>query len=203
MKISIEAHIEQEIEAVWWAWNDPDCIARWNAASSDWHTTGSRVDLVVGGRFCHHMAAKDGSAGFDFTGTFTRVEAPTRLSFVMDDGREVDVQFASEPGGTWVQETFDAETSHTPAQQQAGWQDPTTSNVMWKRQAREASAPIKPPPGRGGFYAALLVRACQRTRVTLRYPAAPGWHCRRPTRGVPDGTPARWGAGPASLECAV
>lgn len=35
MKISIEAHIEQEIEAVWWAWNDPDCIARWNAASSD------------------------------------------------------------------------------------------------------------------------------------------------------------------------
>lgn len=96
--------------------------ARWNAASSDWHTTGSRVDLVVGGRFCHHMAAKDGSAGFDFTGTFTRVEAPTRLSFVMDDGREVDVQFASEPGGTWVQETFDAETSHTPAQQQAGWQ---------------------------------------------------------------------------------
>ena len=62
MKISIEAHIEQEIEAVWWAWNDPDCIARWNAASSDWHTTGSRVDLVVGGRFCHHMAAKDGSA---------------------------------------------------------------------------------------------------------------------------------------------
>ncbi len=40
----------------------------------------------------------------------------------MDDGREVDVQFASEPGGTWVQETFDAETSHTPAQQQAGWQ---------------------------------------------------------------------------------
>ncbi|SIP99161.1 SRPBCC family protein [Aeromonas hydrophila] len=122
MKISIKAHIEQEIEAVWWAWNDPDCIARWNAASSDWHTTGSRVDLVVGGRFCHHMAAKDGSAGFDFTGTFTRVEAPTRLSFVMDDGREVDVQFASEPGGTWVQETFDAETSHTPAQQQAGWQ---------------------------------------------------------------------------------
>ena len=109
MKISIEAHIEQEIEAVWWAWNDPDCIVRWNAASSDWHTTGSRVDLVVGGRFCHHMAAKDGSAGFDFTGTFTRVEAPTRLSFVMDDGREVDVQFASEPGGTWVQETFDAE----------------------------------------------------------------------------------------------
>ncbi len=121
MKISIEAHIEQEIEAVWWAWSDPDCIARWNAASSDWHTTSSRVDLVVGGRFCYHMAAKDGSAGFDFTGTFTRVEAPTRLSFVMDDGREVDVQFASEPGGTWVQETFDAETSHTPAQQQAGW----------------------------------------------------------------------------------
>ncbi len=152
MKISIEAHIEQEIEAVWWAWNDPDCIARWNAASSDWHTTGSRVDLVVGGRFCHHMAAKDGSAGFDFTGTFTRVEAPTRLSFVMDDGREVDVQFASEPGGTWVQETFDAEMSHP---------GPAAGGLAGIRQLQalcgsgrlgKAPAPEKkPPPGRGGF----------------------------------------------------
>lgn len=46
MKISIDARIEQEIDAVWWAWNDPDCVVKWNAASDEWHTTCSRVDLA-------------------------------------------------------------------------------------------------------------------------------------------------------------
>ncbi|QXC33116.1 SRPBCC domain-containing protein [Aeromonas sp. FDAARGOS 1407] len=122
MKISVETRVEQEIEAVWWAWNDPDCVARWNAASDDWHTTSCRVDLVVGGRFCHHMAARDGSAGFDFTGTFTRIEAPNLLCYVMDDGREVEVRFTEEADMTHVHEIFDAETEHSAAVQQAGWQ---------------------------------------------------------------------------------
>ncbi len=68
MKISIEAAYRAGDRGRLVGLERSDCIARWNAASSDWHTTGSRVDLVVGGRFCHHMAAKDGSAGFDFTG---------------------------------------------------------------------------------------------------------------------------------------
>ncbi|WP_348686320.1 SRPBCC domain-containing protein [Aeromonas bestiarum] len=122
MKIRIEARIEQEIDAVWWAWNDPDCVVKWNAASDEWHTTRSRVDLVVGGRFCHHMAARDGSAAFDFEGTFTLVEAPTRLAYVMDDGRAVDVRFVEEQGVTLVSLDFDAESAHSREQQQAGWQ---------------------------------------------------------------------------------
>ncbi|MNR22782.1 hypothetical protein D3C85_1397570 [compost metagenome] len=94
----------------------------WNAASPEWHCPGSRVDLRVGGRFCHHMAARDGSMGFDFEGTFTEVVPPTSLGYVMDDGRAVRVRFVEEQGGTWVHEEFDAESEHSGEQQRAGWQ---------------------------------------------------------------------------------
>ncbi|MGU5615008.1 MULTISPECIES: SRPBCC domain-containing protein [Aeromonas] len=76
----------------------------------------------MGGRFCHHMAARDGSTGFDFEGTFTEVTAPTGLGYVMDDGREVSVRFVAEQGGTRVEERFDAESLHSGEQQRAGWQ---------------------------------------------------------------------------------
>lgn len=122
MKISVSVQVEQEIALVWQAWNDPDCILLWNAASEDWHTTRSRVELVVGGRFCHHMAAKDGSVGFDFEGTFTDIDAPHLLRYRMDDGRQVTVLFVDEQGSTRITEEFDAESEHSGEQQRAGWQ---------------------------------------------------------------------------------
>jgi uncharacterized protein YndB with AHSA1/START domain len=36
-------------------------------------TTKSAVDLRVGGAFSSRMEAKDGSIGFDFAGTYTKV----------------------------------------------------------------------------------------------------------------------------------
>lgn len=55
------------------AHGQPDDIVRWNAASDDWHTTSCKVDLRVGGSFCSRMEAKDGSMGFDFEGSYTRL----------------------------------------------------------------------------------------------------------------------------------
>src|SRR5258708_17627668 len=72
-KITVEAKISAPIEQVWRAWNTPDDIKQWNAASDDWHTTKSEVDLRVGGAFSSRMEAKDGSMGFDFAGTYTNV----------------------------------------------------------------------------------------------------------------------------------
>lgn len=130
MKISVSVWVDSPLAAVWQGWNTPASIMVWNAASEDWHTDSSRVDLRVGGRFCHHMAARDGSIGFDFEGTFTAVVPPTGLnggqntglSYVMDDGRAVDVHFVEEQGGTRVEEVFDAESEHSEAMQRAGWQ---------------------------------------------------------------------------------
>lgn len=122
MKINVSVRVARSIASVWQGWNDPASIMQWNAASEDWHTDASRVDLRVGGRFCHHMAARDGSLGFDFEGTFTAVEAPTLLRYVMDDGRSVTVYFKEEAGATLINEEFDAESEHSGEQQRAGWQ---------------------------------------------------------------------------------
>ena len=82
MKITVEAIIKAPVAKVWHAYTTPDDITQWNAASDDWHTTKATVDLRVGGEFSSRMEAKDGSFGFDFAVTYTKVvlnESVTRL----------------------------------------------------------------------------------------------------------------------------
>jgi uncharacterized protein YndB with AHSA1/START domain len=57
---------------VWRAYVTPADIMQWHAASDDWHTTASTVDLRPGGRFSSRMEAEDGAAGFDFRGNTRR-----------------------------------------------------------------------------------------------------------------------------------
>lgn len=73
MKITVETYVKANPNKVWNAWNNPEDIKQWNTAQDDWHTTHSTVDLREGGRFSSRMEAKDGSAGFDFEGTYTRI----------------------------------------------------------------------------------------------------------------------------------
>ena len=122
MKITVETHVRATLDRVWGAWNDPADIVRWNAAQDDWHTTRSTVDLREGGRFLSRMEAKDGSAGFDFEGTYTRVRPGEAIAYRMSDGREVEVEFSERDGGVLVRETFDAEAENSPELQRAGWQ---------------------------------------------------------------------------------
>src|SRR6185295_11968888 len=92
-KITVETTVAAPIETVWRAWNSPDDIKQWNAASDDWHTTESTVDLRDGGAFSARMEAKDGSIGFDFAGTYTRVVENESIEYSMEDGRTVAVEF--------------------------------------------------------------------------------------------------------------
>lgn len=122
MKIEIETHVSADADRAWEVWNSPAHIQRWNAASDDWHTPRSAVDLRVGGRLSSRMEAKDGSAGFDFGGVYTRVEPPRLVELRMDDGREVRVEFLDTADGTRVRETFDADTAGSLDLQRRGWQ---------------------------------------------------------------------------------
>jgi uncharacterized protein YndB with AHSA1/START domain len=122
MKIAIEATVNAPLARVWSAWNTPEDIREWNAPSDDWHTTRSAVDLREGGRFLARMEAKDGSQGFDFGGTYTRVVPQKLVEYRIDDGREVTVEFVERGGAVLVKETFDAETENPPEFQRAGWQ---------------------------------------------------------------------------------
>ncbi len=122
MKISVEVLVKSDINAVWSAWTTPNDIKQWNAASDDWHTPRSENDLRVGGRFSTRMEARDGSMGFDFEGTYTKVDENKLIEYKMDDGRMVSVIFKTERNGVRVIETFDAEDENSAEQQRQGWQ---------------------------------------------------------------------------------
>ena len=122
MKITIESTVKADMAAVWAAWNTPEDIKQWNAASADWQTPRSEVDLREGGKFLARMEAKDGSMGFDFEGTYTRVVPQKLIEYRMADGREVKTEFSQTPQGVQVRETFDAETENSEEMQRQGWQ---------------------------------------------------------------------------------
>lgn len=121
MKITVETIVNAPIDIVWNAYNSPEHIVKWNAASDDWHTTSSSVDLRVRGNFSSRMEAKDGSFGFDFAGTYTKVEANKLIEYAFGD-RTAQVEFSAEPHCVKVRVSFDSEETHSIEQQEQGWQ---------------------------------------------------------------------------------
>jgi len=121
MKITVETDIAAPIEEVWRAYTTPADIMKWNAASDDWRTTAASVDLREGGTFSSRMEAKDGSMGFDFAGTYTKIVPNKLIEFSFGD-RTAQVEFTEGPKGVNVRVTFDAETTHSEEHQRNGWQ---------------------------------------------------------------------------------
>jgi uncharacterized protein YndB with AHSA1/START domain len=121
MKITVEAVVNAPVTKVWNAYTTPDDIKQWNAASDDWHTTKSAVDLRVGGTFTSRMEAKDGSFGFDFAGTYTRIVPNELIEYSFGD-RAGAVEFVPGTNGVKVRVTFDAESENPVEQQRQGWQ---------------------------------------------------------------------------------
>ena len=120
--ITVQTTIAAPIAHVWECWTTPTHIIEWNAASPDWHTPHSTVDLQVGGTFSSRMEAKDGSFGFDFWGTYTIVNAPTELAYTIGDNRMVNIQFVANGDETTVIEQFEAEQTNPVEMQRVGWQ---------------------------------------------------------------------------------
>ena len=121
MKISVETLVHAPIAKVWNAYTSPAHIKQWNAASDDWHTTASTSDLRVGGAFSSRMEAKDGSAGFDFAGTYTKLVPHQLIEYSFGDRISV-VEFIAAEQGVTVRVSFDAESTHSVDQQRDGWQ---------------------------------------------------------------------------------
>ena len=140
MNITVETTVAAPVEAVWRAWTTPADIVQWNTASDDWHTTAASVDLREGGTFSSRMEAKDGSAGFDFAGTFTRVVPHERIEFAFGD-RSAVVEFVAAGDRTVVRETFDPEQTFSHEQQRAGWQAILDRFARHVEAGRESSDP--------------------------------------------------------------
>lgn len=121
MKITVEKFIAAPINQVWQAYTTPADIMQWNAASDDWHCPAATVDLREGGAFSSRMEAKDGSMGFDFAGTYTRIVPHQLIEYAFGD-RAAQVAFIEGAQGVLVRVSFDAETVYPAEQQRAGWQ---------------------------------------------------------------------------------
>ena len=121
-QVIVETVVHAPLEKVWEDYTNPESVRVWNAASPDWHTPRAENDLRTGGAFTYRMEARDGSEGFDFTGTYTDVSPMTNIAYVMDDGRNVRTTFTKEGGSVRVVTSFDPESENTPELQKAGWQ---------------------------------------------------------------------------------
>lgn len=120
--VTVSASVRGTPEEVWNAYTTPDDIVQWNHASDDWECPSAENDLRVGGKFSSRMAAKDGSAAFDFEGTYTEVELHKLIAYTMDDGRTARISFTPSDDTVKVDVTFDLESQHPEELQRDGWQ---------------------------------------------------------------------------------
>ena len=121
MKVTVKVTIDKPVDLVWAYYTTPEDIVSWNFASDDWHTPSARVDLRVGGSFSSRMEAKDGSAGFDFEGIYTRVIENELLEYEFGD-RHALVTFIPSAGSTTVEVLFETEDENSVELQREGWQ---------------------------------------------------------------------------------
>jgi uncharacterized protein YndB with AHSA1/START domain len=121
-KIRVEATVNARIEKVWEIWNTPSDIMQWSTPDPSWHTTSSKNDVRTGGKFNNRMEARDGSFGFDFSGTYDKVEFHKEITYTLDDGRQATTIFTETNDSTHVATTFDPEGQNDPEMQKQGWQ---------------------------------------------------------------------------------
>jgi uncharacterized protein YndB with AHSA1/START domain len=120
-RITVETTVKAPLAEVWRAYSSPADIVKWNSPTPTWHTTSSQVDLREGGAFSSRMEAKDGSMGFDFAGTYTKIVDRKLIEYAFGD-RKARVDFSEGPDGVTVKVAFDGETENPVEQQRAGWQ---------------------------------------------------------------------------------
>ncbi len=120
--ITVECTVNASVSKVWEYWTKPAHIIKWNNASDDWHTTKAESDLRKGGKFVSRMEAKNGSAGFDFEGTYDKVHLNELIEYTIADGRKVKILFSGEGDKTKITEAFEAEEMNSVEMQRGGWQ---------------------------------------------------------------------------------
>lgn len=120
--LTVTTTVNAPIEKVWKLWSNPRDIEQWNSPSDEWHTPAAENDLRTGGKFKSTMAARDGSASFDFEGEYTTVDHHKTIAYTITDGRKVKITFNDLGQNVHIIETFDAENVNPLELQQKGWQ---------------------------------------------------------------------------------
>lgn len=122
MIITIETTIHAPITKTWTAWTKPEHITHWNFASEDWSCPNAINEFEPGKEFNYRMEAKDGTIGFDFTGTYDQIIENSLITYTLEDGRKVEIRFIEENGIVKLIESFEAEGTNSDEMQKNGWQ---------------------------------------------------------------------------------
>ena len=120
--IIVDTKIDSSIDTVWEYWTEPEHIVNWNFAIPEWYCPQAENNLEVGKSFSFRMEARDGSMGFDYEGTYTKIEPTSSIEYALGDGRKVSIDFKNEVDAVSIVETFDVEDTNTLEQQKQGWQ---------------------------------------------------------------------------------
>lgn len=120
--ITVETEIKAPIEKVWEFWTEPEHITHWNFASDNWCCPSATNDLRPNGKFVYRMEAKDGSMGFDFNGIYKQIEKNKYISYEMEDGRKVEIEFKVNGDSIKLTESFEPEGTNSDEMQRVGWQ---------------------------------------------------------------------------------
>lgn len=81
--------------------------------------TGNKLE--VGGMFTYTMASKDESMRFDFKGKYTKIVLHKQISYVLEDGRSVNISFEEKDSFVLLKESFEAEGTNADEMQRNGW----------------------------------------------------------------------------------
>jgi uncharacterized protein YndB with AHSA1/START domain len=122
MIIEIAALLNTDLQNAWETYTLPEHITQWNFADASWHCPHAVNDLRVNGLYKARMEARDGSVGFDFEAVYTDLEVGVGFTYVMTDGRKVEVTFAEKSEKVHIKVAFEAEQIHAPELQKQGWQ---------------------------------------------------------------------------------
>jgi uncharacterized protein YndB with AHSA1/START domain len=120
--ITIETLIDAPLEKAWDCYTTPAHICKWNAASDDWHTTSAANDVSVGGKFDYRMEAKDGSVGFNFSGTHTAIQHLESIATTLGDDRKMSATFSQQNNKVHLLQMFEPENENAISIQEMGWQ---------------------------------------------------------------------------------
>lgn len=120
--IRIEYVITAPRERVWKAFTTPEDILKWYYATDGWTTPHAHLDVQVGGKFSIGFQSPDRKNDFDFEGTYTEVDPPNKLAYIIADGRPVTVMFTDEGDGkTKITLDLTLESEHPEGLQREGW----------------------------------------------------------------------------------
>ena len=120
--IAVQTGIKSTIDKVWECWTQPEHIINWNFANEDWCCPIAENDVKPNGKFSWRMEAKDGTIGFNFEGTYDEVIEKELLTYKIEDGRLVTIEFMPKDNEIVLKESFEAEGTNSDDQQRAGWQ---------------------------------------------------------------------------------